>query len=198
MGFNKDPVRGVPDPYDRYRAEPIGERQTKRDSFGPKKDPPEDKEGLIAHLVNILEKGVNAVLEKISHLTSGGPSKKTALHTLKALFEVLKNEDRSQDIDYLKELSSTWNRVMEESLEFRENAEIIFQELIKKILYYPEGQTHTFGYYLTEYAGQKWIPFPYMDLIKNLHSEHEKNPSFSSLTEWTRLINDTLSLLNEK
>ena len=65
--------------------------------------------------------------------------------------------------------------------------------LMQKIQHYPEYEEHTFGYYLTEYAGQKWIPFPYMEMVQKIHSEHMKNPKGSALTEWTNLIDELLS-----
>jgi hypothetical protein len=109
---------------------------------------------------------------------------------LKASLEMLKTEDRSQDMQFLNQLSTLWRKCLEDAPRLKHLAS--FNELVKNIQHYPENQPHTFGYYLAEYADQKWIPFPYMELIAKIHSEHKKDPASSALTEWTGLLNDLL------
>jgi hypothetical protein len=72
------------------------------------------------------------------------------------------------------------------------------RSLIDAIQHYPERQQHSLGYYLSEYAGQKWLPFPYMEMIQKIHAEHLKNPTESALAQWTHRIDRLLSLLKSE
>lgn len=191
----QNPVGGVPDPYGRYRVEGTGSRQS--GGGEPPDKEPQDNKGLLAYFLKALQKKVDQFLEKIRGTPPPDfPAKKT-LRSLKTALEILKTEDRSQDVDFLNDLAQTWNSALEESLEYNAEAAELFKILVKKIINYPENQSHTFGYYLSEHAGQRWVPFPYMELVQKIHSEHEKSPSTSPLTEWTRLIDDTIRQLNE-
>lgn len=182
-----------PDPYDRYRIEPT-ERERESRSQGGWGGPPDDKKGLVARLLRSLHRILSRILEtprqeKTAVAIAG------SLRSLKAAFEILKREDRSEDIQFLNHISQIWLHLLEEGLTLTRAtpAGEGLKEFIKKIEHYPAHQSHTFGYYLSEFAGQKWIPFPYMDLIQQLHEEHLKSPEISVLTEWTRLL-DTLLL----
>jgi len=182
------------DPFEKYRVEPIGERQTKGEVPKPPDDeePPRTRLKFTAYVVHLFQKTVDFFLEAHQHAKGVG----NPLAALQAALEILKTENRSEDVRFLNELSLIWSALMEDSLSFKQKeVEEKFRLLVKKILHYPQNLPHSFGYYLTEYAGQKWVPFPYMELIQNLHREHEKNPAESALTEWTRLINDISSLL---
>jgi hypothetical protein len=194
MSF-QNPVGGVPDPFS-YRAE--GTQGNRSGSGGPPEEPPEDHKGLIGLLIEKIRSKINTLLEWYGSTSFGKGSFKENLIRLKASLDLLKNEDRSQDIHFLSDLSQSWNQAVAESLEYNEEAALIFKLFVKKIAHYPENQGHTFGYYLTEYAGQKWIPFPYMDLVQKIHMEYEKNPDTSALTEWTRLLSDAIRLLHKK
>jgi hypothetical protein len=176
-----------PDPYDRYRIDAVGrERHT-----GNGGEPPEDKGGWAVYFLKLFHR----ILTLLSLDEKRGPKRaEGSLRSLKDAFETLKREDRSEDIAFLNDLSQSWQNVLEESLLLQRESELSsqYKTLIKKIQHFPEHQTHTFGYYLSEYAGQKWIPFPYMELIKKIHSEYEKNPAGSALTEWTALIDQVI------
>jgi hypothetical protein len=192
MGSYQNPVGG-PDP---YRTDRIGDSQSPPEQ-PPEEPPPKGKEGLAAHLLQILQKAVDFFVEKNTDAKPTDVEARKNLTALKAFFETLKKEDRSQDVDFLNDLSRTWNKTLSDSAHMGEAASHKFKILTKKILHYPENQSHTFGYYLTEYAGQKWVPFPYMELVQKIHTEHEKNPPSSPLTEWSHLIDEVMRLLNE-
>ena len=66
---------------------------------------------------------------------------------------------------------------------------------IKELQHYPEHHEHSLGYYLTEYAGQKWLPFPYMEMIRNLHMYHKKNPENSLLSIWSKEIEEMIQII---
>lgn len=195
MGY-QNPVGGVPDPYEKYRVEGLGGYSS--GGGPPGEEPPKDKRGLATRLIQVLQKAIDSFLERLG----GSPPHKAAIEasvsSLKTLLEILKQEDKSQDVRFLNDLSKSWNEAIQNSLEYNGEALLIFKLFVKKILHYPEGQPHTFGYYLIEYAGQKWVPFPYMELVQKIHKEHEKSPATSPLTEWTRLLGDVINLLHEK
>lgn len=177
-----------PDPYGRYRIESVDREGLKQTGSG-ESPPPEDKSGLAAYLLNLLHKIFTRFMQ-----TPGQTAKKGSIENLKSLktaFETLKKEDRSEDIHFLNHLSKLWNHLLEDALQNSSLAEQT-KALIKKIEHFPEHQLHTFGYYLSEFAGQKWIPFPYMELIQKLHTEHAKSPATSVLSEWTALLDQLL------
>ena len=104
MGFYQNPV-GPPDPFERYRVEGVGEKQTKDDQ--PKGDggePPEKQGGgVIGYLILILQKAIRYLLEEYGK-ADGRESRKTLL-VLKNFFEMLKTADRSQDVQFLNQLA---------------------------------------------------------------------------------------------
>ena len=55
---------------------------------------------------------------------------------------------------------------------------------------FPDPQHFSLGYYLSEYAGEKWIPFPYMEMLRKLHQEYQTNAASSSLEKWMKEISD--------
>ncbi len=178
-----------PDPYDRYRIESVGDQREKETPKGGGGEPPEKKWGLIAKILQKLHGMVSSLLDSFST-----QQERQIFRSLKSAFETLKKEDRSEDIQFLNQLSHLWFQLLDEGnqLTYNPRSSSLLKELIKKIERYPERQTHTFGYYLSEFAGQKWIPFPYMELIQKLHFEHLKYPEMSALAEWTRLLDDLL------
>ena len=190
MDFYQNPIGGVPDPYEGYRPERAGEGG--KGGGPPDDEPPRKKGALLAYFLRVLQKKLGQLLELFGNRPAQKQEKSQTLGELKGYLEVLEKEDRSQDVDFLNDLSKCWNRAIEESVGWGEKRALLFQILAKKILHYPEDEPHTFGYYLTEYAGQKWVPFPYMELVQKIHLEHEKNPSGSALLEWVRLLDDCI------
>lgn len=196
MGSYQNPVT-PPDPYERYRIESVEREREERErrSGGGGDEPPEEKWRFAAYFLKLVHRITTLLLEspeKEVSLSEKGSVE--SLRSLKAAFEILKREDRSEDIQFLNHLSKLWQQVLEDALSFKRDSDLSarYKMLIKKIQRFPEDQVHTFGYYLSEYAGQKWIPFPYMEMIQKIHSEHEKNPDMSALTEWTAMIDRLL------
>lgn len=201
MGSIQNPLGGPRDPYEGYRVEPVeGERHAKEDQ-DKKAEPQEtpDKQSILLGYILTL-------LHKLFALFQTGPEKKKAppaeekeiLETcrlLKAAFEMMKREELSQDIPFLNRLSELWQEILEHALRVdrSSNRGKEIRSLIDAIQRYPEKAPHSLGYYLSEYAGQKWLPFPYMEMIQKIHAEHLKNPPDSALTQWTAQIGKILS-----
>ncbi len=144
------------------------------------------------------------ILDYFINLSKHGISNKSekevceTLHQLKAFFESMKWEDRSQDVEFLNHLSKIWHRALENSLRFRRTDPFstAFRSFVKKIQNYPENQEHTLGYYLTEYTGEKWLPFPYLELIQKIYEQYQSDPAGSVLTLWLQELDEIISSLN--
>ncbi|MBM3184216.1 MAG: hypothetical protein FJZ64_02810 [Chlamydiae bacterium] len=194
------------DPLERqYRVEEI-ERirwdEEKRSSF--QKDPPEDpdRNGFAAIIFLMWEKIVDFMkysLQKGISVVTEAPIRENLLQ-LKASFEIMMQEDRSQDAFFLKNLSRLWQAILEQLIHFQMKGQLgkKLKTLIKEIEKYPEHEEHTFGYYLDEFAGQRWLPFPYMELIQKMHHQHELDPSASPLTRWCQMIEDILRSISDQ
>lgn len=180
MDSFQNPVQ-PPDPYERYKIEPVGseKEKSKRDfSGGPNE--PNGKWVVTAYFLKTLHKLLSFYERKEKGKVIG---EHPVLTQFKEALEILKKEDRSQDTQFLHDLSLLWLQIIEDLSLSR-----ACKPLLKKIHNYPKGQAFSLGYYLTEYAGQQWVPFPYMEIIRQMHKEHENCPQGSSLSEWTKLL----------
>jgi hypothetical protein len=86
---SQNPVGGIPDPYEKYRVEGLGEKHTPGEGFSGE-EPPKDKTGLAARLVQALQRAVDSFLEKLGGSPSREAATETQLKSLKALFEMLR------------------------------------------------------------------------------------------------------------
>lgn len=194
VGSEPDPLEGY------YRVEEIErlrwEDQKRNRGGGPPNEPPDDNRGFAAFVLLFVEKALDYIKQSIRK-GGGAATQEPArenLSLIKAAFETMMREDRSQDAQFLKQLSTLWQETLSHSIELVQMPWTKqLKRLIKDIESYPENEEHTFGYYLDEYAGQKWLPFPYMELIQTLHHQHELDPSSSLLTRWTRMIEEILN-----
>jgi hypothetical protein len=157
-----------------------------------------DKPFLVAYLLLMFRKILDLLgPERTDALPSAleGEVRKNLL-TVKAILQTLEREDRSQDAPFLNQLSTAWQKMLEHSLLFRVATPLAirFKVLIKDIASYPEKQEHSLAYYLTEYAGHKWLPFPYMELVHQLHARHLRDPK-SPLARWISMIDEIIVLL---
>jgi len=120
------------------------------------------------------------------------------LAEFKKLLEELAKDDKSHIPDFTQRLSIQWQKVCENcsGLEGRaSNLDLLSTEimnLVKEIHNFPPGEDHTLGYYLTEHAGQEWIPFPFMNLLHDLHEENLASPETSQMGHWIRKIGEIL------
>lgn len=196
------PVGGRPnDPFERYyqikNLEEIREHNKRNE-----RRPLDGNSPVAVYLLFLLQKLVDFVSGS-KHRDLSKSAKKEAKENLvemqKAL-KILTKEDRSQEAPFLKELSQFWQKMLEDSLHFKKMTPLAihFKTFIKDIASYPKDQDHTFGYYLSEYAGQSWLPFPYMELIQKLHSLAEKNPSDNPLAKWVFSLEKIIALLNQE
>lgn len=145
---------------------------------------------MLDYLISIGGKGLSNKSEK---------EVRQDLYHLKAAFETMKLEDHSQDIPFLNRLSEIWHHALEISLRFKRTHafSVAFQSFVRNIQNYPEGEEHTLGYYLSEYTGEKWLPFPYMELIQKIHEQYKSNPTESPLALWIQELDELISSLQD-
>ncbi len=118
----------------------------------------------------------------------------------KTILEELGSEDKSHEPEFTQRLSSLWQNVCENCSGIEDNAThadalaLRILDFVREISSFPPGEDHTVGYYLTEHAGQEWIPFPFMNLLADLHEEFHVSPETSTLRAWiqklTAIMND--------
>jgi hypothetical protein len=178
----ENPVGGCPkDPYDEYRKQK--EKETREEA--PSKPAFYPLMQILLWMRDIIDSFLRAPAPKT--VNSFG-----ILKELKNIIESLKDKDRSQDVDFSNTLSSCWNKTLILS---RKHLSAPLRAFIKEIQHYPKDQDHTLGYYLTEYAGQNWLPFPYIELLKKIHEEHLTSPATSALSRWTRELDHLIATL---
>ncbi len=197
MGSPQNPIGNQPnDPYERYRIEAI-EHEKRMKEEGEKQLPVLKKNiGIVAQILSLFRKIIEFFEDRIS--AAEEKEARENLLQFKAALEILKSEDRSQDLPFLNALSKIWERMLEDTLRFKKETSTArkFKEFIKKIQSFPQNQEHSFGYYLTEQAGQKWLPFPYMEMILKLHAQHQKTPKNSTLHEWSEALHKLIASLS--
>lgn len=178
----ENPIGGAPkDPYEEYRRQKHGQEKENH--------PPKQALFTLAQVIlwmrKILDSFIKAPAPKA--IDTSQP-----LHLLKEAFERLKKEDASHEVIFSNTLSTCWNQTL--ILSRKINSKLL-RAFIKEIQSYPKDQDHTLGYYLTEYAGQNWLPFPYIELLQKMHEEHIHKPLTSILTRWTRELEQLIATL---
>jgi hypothetical protein len=162
--------------------------------------PPDKKPHLAAQILALIKKTVESLL----HGTKGRDPGEIKIATpqenlffLKTAFDTLKKEDRNQDVPFLNQMSEIWHHILEDNLRVQRSDPfwIPYQNFLEDIQSYPPDEEHSFAYYLTEYTGQQWLPFPYMDLIHKIHLDYQNDPKSSALERWTRQIDELRAIL---
>jgi hypothetical protein len=200
-----NPVGGGPqDPYEKYRqyqVDPVErEKHEKGKSEKKLRKGPQPPLSLRSVILIYLHQAIEYLL----HLGRGkiaGQSEQAAydnLQMLKRQFSIMALENRSQDIEFLNNLARIWHQILELSVLFKRTDafSIAFRSFVKKVQKYPENQEHTFGYYLNEYTGEKWLPFPYMELVQTIHEQYLDNPETSDLGLWIREIDQLMAAIH--
>jgi len=177
------------DPYHEYKVEQIEKESQEKEKSAPPKEP-HDYRLAILHVIwrNILKIFANAKKQ-----TKFADPLCIDIEGLKALFRKLSQENVSKDLDFLNRLAFKW-------LEFIDSYNLLTPEekdklatlnqFVEEIYTYPKEAIYSLGYYLTEHAGYKWIPAPFMEILLSLHLEHQNNKDASHLAKWIRILED--------
>ena len=115
------------------------------------------------------------------------------LSELSKYFQELGEKDLSQDVKYLKNLSYCWREFLNHFIPVALNKHPVVLQIrsfFDELHAFPDSQHFSLGYYLSEYAGEKWIPFPYMEMLRKLHEDYQSNIDSSHLNKWIKDISD--------
>jgi hypothetical protein len=111
-----------------------------------------------------------------------------ALVALRKLLQILTCEDQSHNPEYTELLSTTWHDLMQSQIKnFPELA-----SLKEDLNNYPASEEHSLGFYLAADTGKEWHPFPFMEMLHQLHLQHRNNPAGSELHHWIELLDRIL------
>jgi hypothetical protein len=192
---------GSKDPFEKYRIEEIQKDKDAEDAEKKLNWSSQTRRSLFATYMILIFKKFLDIFDQTTERGLGASAEidvREHLALFKATFETLKIEDHSQDIAFLNRLSLLWHQLLEDVLRFRRKTPLADQmhAFIKSIKSYPANQEHSLAYYLSEYAGQKWLPFPYMEMLQQLWREHQKNLESSNLYQWSEDLEKMIQILN--
>ena len=106
--------------------------------------------------------------------------------------------EQSENASFCSQFSKNWHHLLQGLQVFSITKQKAFVDIekLKKLIHhidnYPSNEDHKLGYYLTEFAGETWLPVPFREILKRLHADHRVNQSYSTLMQWVDLINDIL------
>ncbi len=120
------------------------------------------------------------------------------IKSFRKLLATLAGEDCSHSPVFNQQLSQLWHNLLDDcnSLPSKEGSSLTISSKVKffvaQIQNFPIGAEHTLGYYFLHDVGKKWIPFPCMKLLQELHEEFIEAPSHSTLHNWLLLLDEIL------
>lgn len=114
------------------------------------------------------------------------------------LLVTLAGEDTSHLPEFGETLSVSWDQLLDHCNHSPSSSDPVYPLFAKllffknQVQHFPIGAEHTLGYYLSHHVGKGWIPFPFMDLLQNLHEEFSSSPTTSTLQKWILLLDEIL------
>ncbi len=126
------------------------------------------------------------------------------LDGLKKILKKLADEDVSHNPEYVQTLSDAWHDLLDASdaLDWWERKKgeehTPIKKIIESIRSFPPKEEHSLGFYLMEFAGKEWLPFPFMDLLHTLHTEYQSQKEKSQLGFWITSLDSTIKSLSPK
>lgn len=150
---------------------------------------------ICAILFALIHQGIESLRDDIELMQTIFVSDNVIQHlrNLRALFRALTTENLSQSLDFALKLSKSWNGILNyhqlaTSKEMRKQAYINISKLIDFFNRYPTADEHALGYYLCHYAGEDWLPFPFMAILNDLYEEHLQASYPSNLDKLVRAL----------
>lgn len=196
--YNKFVDGRNPNPYEKIIVNPLEQdKKSKDQSFDQQKDSPSPQ--IIALLFSFVKKMLVNFSSKEREKTELGDIVGN-LEAFQRMLRNLEHEDLSHTPEFALHLSELWHDIQDTSAAIafskpREATSLIPQIgfFISQIQNYPIGADHTLGYYFNEYAGKDWIPFPFMELLQDLHRDYQASPQTSTLYHWVSLLDTILA-----
>ncbi|MCB1109133.1 MAG: hypothetical protein KDK44_05690 [Chlamydiia bacterium] len=184
------PIRPT-DPSDQSRIPipPIeADKQGKGPTFDLDQDDPRRQNLLYGSLVLFFKKMFTTAL--FSRTNRGSKSEievAQAIRTIKDLLTALKTCDQTDNPHYAQHLSDAWHTLLGAP------PKTPVEPFIQLANTYPSGEAHSLGFYLTHYAGDHWLPFPFLEILKKLHQGYVLRKSHSELSHMLALIDEACS-----
>lgn len=100
---------------------------------------------------------------------------------------LLCTQDLSTDYQFAHDLSEIWEEFTTFFIPYTlkrirsEKATNAIEQLQNMIKQHPPNSSHSLGYYLIHHAGDSWLPFPFIEIIRNLHEEYIACPANCAL-----------------
>ncbi len=199
--FQKSVHRRDPAPYEEIRISEI--EKDKKEKAPPYTGLPasESKPLIFGSLIACFKKIFNSFFPKGKSSLLFFDLQQTLedVAALKKQLQVLSETDQSHNPEYTQQLAELWHNLLDDCnsiLTARENQPdnlLNLKIFIDEINHYPSGQDHSLGYYFTKYAGKDWIPFPFMEMLQNLHEECALKPQKATLIKWINSLSDILA-----
>ncbi len=192
-----------PSPYEKIIINPIEkDRQKKEEGYTGLKN--STRAQIFATLASYFKKVLSTFSSKgqsPEHFHDQTRLVNSAL-AFKQLFTTLAKEDQSHNPDFAEQLSQLWHNLLDDCNTASASDGAVTEILektkffISQIQNFPPGADHTLGFYFTQYAGKDWIPFPFMELLQDLHNEYQASPVISVLQNWILLLDEILLIAN--
>ena len=200
-GFDKFVHGKEPAPYEKIIVNPIEkDKKTKEEPYTGLKD--STRSQVFATLASYLKKMISSFNPKGKEQIYFLDQQQLIDHVLsfRKLLQILCLEDQSHNPEFTQQLSEIWHNLLDNtnalSYTTGERLPSLLSKItffVKQVHHYPPSADHTLGYYFTEYAGKEWIPFPFMELLQDLHEEFNHSPQNSVLHNWISLLDEILS-----
>lgn len=190
-----------PNPIDPFEHVKVPEVKTATEQEEHKKPlvqkPVSKKLFIYLSFLKILSNLVNSLTKRKPKDLDGTPLHKEIV-TIKASLTSLKEKNLCQDSEFLNYFAYIWMKFLKDYEYYvlkNEKATSLIKKIIDEINEYPKNAEFTLGYYISEFAGYTWVPFPYMEMLQNLHLEYQKDLLNSHLSKWISLIDQLLELI---
>jgi hypothetical protein len=203
--YNKKVQPPDHDPYEHIPISPIEKDKKGKEEY-PKRFPDDSsKSPIFAALLSFFKKMITTLgFKDGGSLTVGHHQLFEHLDAFRSQLRILAQQDESYNPEFTQQLSELWHNLIDDcnsvstSLDISSRTANNIKFLISQISHYPPGADHPLGYYFDEFAGKNWIPFPFMDMLKQLYEEHQNTPLTSQLSKWLFLMDNILSWQQEE
>jgi hypothetical protein len=176
------------------------DKKSKEEYVKEKKEIP--KSLLFASLMIFMKKFISLFSPKVKSRTLLIDKQQIVedLLSFRKMLQILGHEDQSHNPEFTQQLSELWHNLLNASQQKHEKKLPYskLQTFIDRIYAYPPSEDHSLGYYLTEYAGKEWLPFPFMDILHQLHQQYQENSQVNELNLWISQLKEIASSFNEK
>jgi hypothetical protein len=121
------------------------------------------------------------------------------LLAFRKMLQILGNEDQSHNPEFTQQFSELWHNLIDdcnhvEQFEKNNQPQISQVKLfINKMYSFPPTEDHSLGYYLSKYVGNEWLPFPFMEILHQLHQEYQESPECNQLSQWISMLDSSIS-----